>query len=66
MTEGKWTRCLTEEYVTMERDSGDGNRLFLPSKAALASPTTDCELSWRLCRLVLLSSEKKLAVLVLF
>ena len=50
MTEGEWTRCLTEDYVTMEIDSGDGNRLFLPSRAELASPTTDWELSWHLCR----------------
>ena len=50
MSEGDWTRYLTEDFVTMDADNGNGNRVFHPSRAELTSPTTDWELSWLLCR----------------
>ena len=50
MSEGDWTRYLTEDFLTMEADHGNGNRVFRPSRAELTSPTTDWEFSWLLCR----------------
>ena len=50
MSEGDWTRHLTEEFVTMEAVNENDNRNFRPSRAELTSPTTDWELSWSLCR----------------
>ena len=50
MSEGDWTRYLTEDLITMERDDEDGDRHFLPSRVELANPLIDWELSWQLCR----------------
>ena len=50
MSEGDWNRYLTEEFITMEAETQDENRLFHPSKAELASPGNDWELSWFLAR----------------
>ena len=50
MSEGDWTRYLTEEFITMEADNENIGRIYRPSRAELASPTTDWELSWLLSR----------------
>ena len=50
MSERDWTRCLTEDFVTMEADNVNGHRVFHPSRAELASPSTDWDHSWLLCR----------------
>ena len=50
MSEGDWTRYLTEDFVTMEANNGNGNRGFHPSRAELASPSHDWEHSWLLYR----------------
>ena len=50
MSERDWSRLLTEHYVTMRVNPDSGVSEFLPCKAELASPTTDWELSWFLCR----------------
>ena len=50
LTEGDWSRLLTEDYVTMEFNFDSGRKEFRPCKAELACPTTDWSLSWSLCR----------------
>ena len=50
MSEKDWSRCLTEDQVTMEMNFDSGVQEFRPCRAELASPTTDWELSWTLCR----------------
>ena len=50
MSERDWSRLLTEEFVTMRVNPDSGDAEFLPCKAELASPSTDWELSWFLCR----------------
>ena len=50
MSERDWSRLLTEDYVTMRVNPDSGVCEFLPCKAELASPTTDWELFWFLCR----------------
>ena len=49
MSEGDWTRYLTEEFVTMESDDENTSK-FRPSRAELANPDKDWELSWYLAR----------------
>ena len=50
MSEKDWSRCLTEDQVTMEMNFDSGVQEFRRCRAELASPTTDWELSWTLCR----------------
>ena len=54
MTTGQWVRLLTEDNLTMERNIPSQ---YIPCRAELSSPTTDWELSWRLCRLRGLGSD---------
>ena len=42
---------LAEDNVTMSEDVQDRPRNFIPSRAELASPDNDRELSWQLSRL---------------
>ena len=55
MSISQWTRLLTEDGLTMET-FGDTQR-YIPCKSELSSPTSDWELSWRLCRLSGLGSD---------
>ena len=50
MSERDWSRLLTEDYVTMRVNTDSDVCEYLPCKAELASPSTDWELSWFLCR----------------
>lgn len=50
MSERDWSRLLTAGYVTMRVNTDSGVSEYLPCKAELASPSTDWELSWFLCR----------------
>ena len=50
MSEGDWTKLLTNEFITMELNNVTSTDQFRPSRAELASPTTDWTLSWSLCR----------------
>ena len=50
LTEGDWSRLLTEDFVTTEINFDSGRKDFRPCKAELVSPTTDWSLSWSLFR----------------
>ena len=54
MSTSQWVRLLTEEGLTMETTV---TRQYIPCRSELSSPTTDWDLSWRLCRLNGLGSE---------
>ena len=54
MSTSKWVRLLTKEGLTMETNV---IRQYIPCRAELSSPTTDWDLSWRLCRLKGLGSD---------
>ena len=57
MSEKDWSKLLTEDHVTMRVNPDSGIREYLPSRAEQASPATDWELSWLLCRQPGLSPE---------
>ena len=50
MTEKKWTKILTEDFITMEVNQDTNSSQFRQCRSELASPTTDWTLSWTLCR----------------
>ena len=52
MSTGQWARLLTEDGLTMQ-----GGSDYIPCRAEVASPTTDWDQCWRLCRLPGLGSE---------
>ena len=50
MSEKDWSRILTEDQVTMEMNFETGTKEFRPCRAELASPATDWDFTWTLCR----------------
>ena len=50
MSEKDWSRVLTEDQVTMEMNFETDTKEFRPCRAELASPATDWDLTWTLCR----------------
>jgi hypothetical protein len=56
MTTAQWYRVLLEKEVTMV-ETDNQEMQFISSRAELASPNTDWDLTWRLARLKGLGSE---------
>ena len=57
MTTSQWVCMLTEDGLTMETIQANHQRQYIPCRTELASPTTDWDLCWRLCRLMGVGSE---------
>ena len=55
MSTSQWVRILTEDGLTME-PTENLDRRYIPCRAEAATPDGDWDLSWRLCRLPILSS----------
>jgi hypothetical protein len=49
MSTSQWVQILTEDGLTMEMVGA--RQQYIPCRAELCSPHTDCSLSWRICRL---------------
>ena len=58
MTTAQWYRVILEKDITMEIHNDSSNH-YIQSRAELAAPTTDWEVSWKRARLRGLESEVK-------